>query len=252
MRASYSETELNEIKARVEPRHGWDFSRMSDRRAPVPWSYEDVVGERLALRHDVLDVGTGGGEILRSFANRIHTGLGIDIDQQMVQVARENADNSPNLGFRRSSHLLEDVQEVFDVVLSRHAPFSVDAVASHLNDGGVFITQQVGERNMANVKAALGQSVPTPVTRETFEDSALTLLEFREYDVTYIVPDIDSLVFWVRALDTLHADVDGARAIGDASSLNAILQNNVSADGFVTNEHRYLAIAEKSRVNAPC
>ncbi|GAA4267761.1 class I SAM-dependent methyltransferase [Frondihabitans peucedani] len=252
MRASYSETELNEIKARVEPRHGWDFSRMSDWRAPVPWSYEDVVGERLAPRHDVLDIGTGGGEILRSFANRIHTGLGIDIDQQMVQVARENADNPPNVGFRRSSHLLEDVQEVFDVVLSRHAPFSVDAFASHLKDGGVFITQQVGERNMANVKAALGQSVPAPVTRETFDDSALTLLEFREYDVTYIVPDIDSLVFWLRALDTLHADIDGARAIGDASSLNAILQNNVSADGFVTNEHRYLAIAEKSRALAAC
>lgn len=252
MKASYSQTELDEIRARVEPRRGWDFSRMSDWRAPVPWSYTDVVDEHIGPDRDVLDIGTGGGEILRSFATRIRTGLGIDIDPLMVAAARESANSARNVTFRRGSHLLEEVPETFDVVLDRQAPFSLEAVASHLRDGGVFVTQQVGERNMANVKAALGQSAPAPVTRQMFDGSGLEILEFREYDVEYIVRDIDSLVFWLAALDSSHADIDGGRAIGDAATLNAILHGNVTADGFVTNEHRYLVVARSTRSLGPC
>lgn len=48
---------------------------------------------------------------------------------------------------------------MLDVIISRHAPFDPGAVATHLRPGGYFITQQVGERNMACVKAALAGNV---------------------------------------------------------------------------------------------
>jgi len=31
-----------------------------------------------------------------------------------------------------------------------------------------------------------------------------------EYDVEYVVRDVESLVFWLSALDLPHADLDGA------------------------------------------
>lgn len=246
MKNAYSQAELDEIRARVAPRQGWDFSRMADRRAPVPWDYPDIVDEHLGPEVDVLDIGTGGGELLRSFARRIRTGLGIDIDPGMVEVARTSGRRAPNVDFRVGSDRLDDVPESFHVILDRHAPFSLDAVSAHLEPDGVFITQQVGERNMANVKRALAQE-PTdaPLHPRMFVGTGLELADFREYDVEYVVSDIDSLVFWLGALDLQHADVDGVRAVEDAETLNDILRENVTRDGFVTNEHRYLAVARR-------
>ena len=57
--------------------------------------------------------------------------------------------------------------------------------------------------------------------------------------------DIGSLIFWLRALDLLHADIDGCAALASAAMLNQILTANVDDRGFVTNEHRYLAIAQR-------
>lgn len=246
MKSSYSQKELDAIASGVAPRQGWDFSRMSDRRASVPWAYRDVVADHLTTDVDLLDVGTGGGEMLLSFAPRVQSALGIDLDPMMVETATQNGKHVPNASFRHSSHLLEQVPEMFNVVVNRHAPFSLEHLASHLTVDGFFVTQQVGERNMANIKAALDQSLPSPpLSRGTFSGSELALVDFREYDVEYIVRDIESLVFWLSALDYLHADVDGSAAIADADTFNKILQGNVSTQGFVTNEHRYLAIAQK-------
>jgi len=58
----------------------------------------------------------------------------------------------------------------------------------------------------------------------------------------YVVHDIESLVFWLNALDMLHADVDGAAASANSETLNAILKDSVEDRGFITNEHRYLAV----------
>jgi hypothetical protein len=150
-----------------------------------------------------------------------------------------------NVEFVVCSHRLEEVTGIFDVVLNRHAPFDLGAVVAHLKPGGYFITQQVGEQNMRCVKKALGQSLGSQViaARQVI-DSGLRLVAFGEYDVQYVVSDIESLVFWLGALDVLHADLDGSGALASAAALNRILAGNVDERGFVTNEHRYLAIAQ--------
>jgi hypothetical protein len=128
--------------------------------------------------------------------------------------------------------------------LSRHAHYDLDAVARHLRPGGYFVTQQVGERNMACVRAALAQPAgPAPATAACFARHGLRLVAFAEYDVEYVVRDIESLVFWLSALDLVHADLDGAAGLASAARLNEILAGHTDQRGFVTNEHRYLAIA---------
>jgi len=219
---------------------------MVDRRAPAPWEYRSVIANYLEAAHDVLDIGTGGGEVLLEVAAGVRSALGIDIDPIMIEVAAENGEGSPNVSFRLVGPGLEEVRERFDVVLNRHAPCDLATVSSHLRSAGMFITQQVGERNMANIKAVLGNPVsPAPISRDAFDVEPLELIEFREYDVTYVVSDVDSLVFWLRSLDLLHADIDGPAATADVEIFNAILEGNVGDEGFVTNEHRYLAVARK-------
>lgn len=245
MLESYSQQALDELLAGVAARRGWDFPDMNELRQPVPWEYRDVVLRYLRPSDAVLDVGTGGGERLRDLAGSFGHGLGIDIDPGMVSLASENP-AAGNLEFRVGSERLESVAETFDVIIDRHAPFDLSAVAAHLEPGGYFVTQQVGERSMACVKAALGQPAgPPPIQRRTVAASGLRLLAFLEYNVEYVVRDIESLIFWLNALDLGHADIDGRSALASAATLNRVLAGNVDERGFVTNEHRYLAVAQR-------
>jgi SAM-dependent methyltransferase len=245
MQESYSQQALDELLADVRTRRGWDFTGMKVLRQPVPWEYLDVVLQYLRASDVVLDVGTGAGERLRDLASSFGHGLGIDADPEMVRLARENQ-VAGNVSFRVGSERLESVPESFDVVLDRHAPFDLTAIEAHLRPGGFFITQQVGERNMACVKAALGQAIgPPPIQRRAIASSGLRVLAFMEYEVEYVVSDIESLVFWLNALDAMHADVDGKAALASADMLNRVLAGNVDERGFVTNEHRYLAITQR-------
>jgi hypothetical protein len=162
----------------------------------------------------------------------------------MVRVARASS-AAGNVDFEVCSERLETVAQTFDVILNRHAPLDLAAIAAHLKIGGYFITQQVGERNMACIKAARGQPLGAPpVNRSRISANGLRVLTFPEYDVEYVVRDIESLTFWLNALDSLHADMAGPEALASAAMLNQILAGNVDERGFVTNEHRYLAGAQ--------
>jgi SAM-dependent methyltransferase len=244
VKKSYSQPELDSLLAKSPARVGWDFSHMKTLRQPVPWEYTDVVARYVQPTDEVLDIGTGGGERFTGMAGLFGHGLGIDIDPGMVQVAAQNS-LARNVDFVVSTERLEGIATSFHLILNRHAPLLLRAVADHLVPGGYFLTQQVGERNMANVRAALGQPVDDPpIERRDFAASGLSLIAFMEYDVEYVVLDIESLVFWLGALDMLHSDLDGLAGLASVEALNAILAGNVDDRGFVTNEHRYLAIAQ--------
>jgi hypothetical protein len=244
VKTSYSQHELDELLAACRPRTGWDFSRMRTLRAPVPWNYGEIVARYLRPTDEVLDVGTGDGRQLASLAGKSRRGLGIDIDPEMIRLAaREHP--GPSLEFRVGSAQLEGVTRSFPVIINRHATIELGAVAAHLEPGGYFITQQVGERNMACVRQALGQPEGVPaISSQALAGAGLQVVAFCEYDVEYVVCDVESLVFWLNGLDLAHADLEGATAVTSAATFNKVLAGNVDRRGFVTNEHRYLAIGQ--------
>lgn len=49
---------------------GWDFSWLEGRwvEGPTPWDYREQVRARLTVVQSLLDLGTGGGELLASMA----------------------------------------------------------------------------------------------------------------------------------------------------------------------------------------
>lgn len=243
MKEQYSAKEFDNILSRIQKRLGWDFSSMKTKSSPK-WDYLKIVKEHLNKKSTVLDIGTGGGEKFSLLAEYFSTGLGVDIDPGMIEVTNRKSNKPDNISFRVSDIDLKAIDDTFDVILDRHAPFNLVAIKEHLRNGGIFITQQVGELNMLNIKKVLGQTYDTPpVTKAMFSEAGLGLIDFMEYDIEYIVEDIGSLVFWLRALDIAHSDMESSKL--DVGMLNRILKNNVSSKGFVTNEHRYLVVAKK-------
>jgi hypothetical protein len=76
---------------------------------------------------------------------------------------------------------------------------------------------------------------------------------YHDLVVRYLRPDdsvidigTESLLFWLRGLDGVHADLDGSAALSSATALNRVLAGNVDERGFVTKEHRYFAVATRS------
>lgn len=244
MREQYTPEEFNMILSRILPRKGWDFSSMKTQSTPE-WDYIKIVQEYLEMQFTVLDIGTGGGEKFSSLASHFKSGLGVDIDPAMIDIANDQPDKPDNISFAVSGTDLESVEGIFDVILNRHAPFNLGAIKDHLAEDGYFITQQVGERNMQNIKEVLNQSKNNPpITVGMIEGAGLQLIDFREYNIEYLVEDIESLVFWLKALDMLHSDIDSSGL--NVGLLNRILKGNITSKGFfITNEHRYLAISKK-------
>ena len=246
--------ELRVIASTVEPRRGWDFSRVRDQVGPVPWDYMEVARRYLSPLHRVLDVGTGGGERFLALADWYGSGIGIDADPEMVAVAEENLpeDLACRIKFLPMDAAdLEFPDNAFDVVLNRHSVVCVDEVARVLRPGGVFITQAVGVRNTANICNLFGcgpggQYANAPGQDVSTWAAAFAALGFAvrcraEYDVPYLFLDVESLVFWLMAIP-MPEDFDVET---HWPQVDHILSEFQTPRGIETNEHRELLIVQK-------
>lgn len=257
--AEYTHERLKSIAATVDPRRGWDFSRMRTEREPVPWDYLAVVRSYLQPTDAVLDVGTGGGEKLLSLSSHLATGVGIDPDPDMIQVARENGAAHPAVTFAEmSAEALALPEATFDVVLNRHAPIVASEVVRVLKPGGYLVTQQVGAENMANIRAefrACGDRRATDrpalgdddhrALRDALARHDCRIVATGAYDVRYWVKDIPSLVFWLTAIAGGHEVPAGFSIDRDWQTVSRIITKYSTVNGVLTNEHRTLLIAQK-------
>jgi SAM-dependent methyltransferase len=154
--------------------------------------------------------------------------------------------------FEASAERLAPLDEdAFDVVLTRHAPVYVPELDRVTKAGGLFISQGVGGRNMANIRQAFNTGSETlyRVAHQSMLND-LTCCGWRliaeaEYDVRYWVQDVASLVFSFRAIagaNEVPADFSIATHHG---IINTLIRQFGSDRGLATNEHRMLVIAQK-------
>lgn len=204
---------LFEIAQGVGQRRGWDFSAVRDARDPVPWDYEAVVRRYLHGTDGVLDCGTGGGERFLALRDAYAWGLGVDPDPAMLATARANAAalGAAHVSFARGRAEALPVQDAsVDVVLNRHANVDVAETLRVLRPGGLFLTQQVGARNLAVICETFGcgpggeyRSDPSQETSrlaDAFCAQGAVILALAEYDVPYYLLDVASLLFLLQGV----------------------------------------------------
>jgi len=136
------------------PFAGWDMSYLKDRRVDLHtehrWDYTATVLSAMNGIDTMLDMGTGGGERLVSFAEvqplPSHT-YATEGYAPNIAVARQRLeplgvtvvaiDNDAHLPF---------ADEQFDLITNRHASYDPREVLRILKPGQRFITQQVGDQ----------------------------------------------------------------------------------------------------------
>ncbi|MGE7625277.1 class I SAM-dependent methyltransferase [Viridibacillus sp. NPDC096237] len=129
---------------------GWDFSHLAGRweEEELPWDYKRVVLDYLKPEHQLLDMGTGGGEFLLTLGHPFENTSVTEAWEANVNLCKNTLEP---LGIC-VQQVFEDTQlpfdeNSFDLIINRHEAYDVQEIKRLLKPDGIFITQQVGGKN---------------------------------------------------------------------------------------------------------
>jgi SAM-dependent methyltransferase len=185
-------------EAEAQPFEGWDFSWIAKRSTvePLSWSYPRIVVRHARGSSDMLDLGTGGGELLSSFAYRPPMTIATEAYLPNVSVAARRLhplnvtvvavggepDNNRQRG--RVKGKLPFKTGSFHLAINRHESYVASEIARVLVTGGCFITQQVGKQRFHDFHRLLGLSPPPAPRTEWTLDLAKAQLRAANLRVT--------------------------------------------------------------------
>ncbi|GGK62053.1 methyltransferase [Planomonospora parontospora subsp. parontospora] len=232
---------------------GWDFSWSRGRTigGEPSWSYTERASALLPTTRRLLDMDTGGGEILAFLSPLPRRTVAMEGWQPNVAVAAERLRpmNVPVLA--GTADRIPAREGAFDLVLNRHGALDAAEAARVLTEGGRLLTQQVGSRNDLELNLALGAPPSTDpkswtlaVAEERFRECGLHVLDAREEMIDCAFQDIGAVVFHLRAVSWQVPDFDHDRY---EKPLRALHERIRSEGAFTVRHHRFLIEAELRR-----
>ncbi|GAA3879718.1 class I SAM-dependent methyltransferase [Streptomyces sedi] len=237
------------------PFEGWDFSpwegRLTEPESRLPWSYRELVSDRLSGAGALLDLGTGGGEFLSSLAPLPARTAATESYPPNVPVARRRlAPLGVEVAVPEDDDALPFPDSSFDLVLSRHTSYAPDELRRVMTDDGVLVTQQVGGRDLEEINAALGS--PPHAYRDFCLDSAAEELTGAGWAVEWgaearvaeRLPDIGALVLFLRLTPWHVPDFDVER---HDTALRALHREMRAGRPLEVSCHRFALVARPNR-----
>ena len=236
--------------------HGWDFSRMNEtwKESPLKWDYVKTVQDYLKPDNLLLDMGTGGGEVLLTINHPYHLTYVTEVYPPNVELCREKL--SP-LGIHVSQVFgdynddLPFDDEMFDIIINRHESFDMKEVYRILKPNGFFITQQVGGENNFLLHKALMLENLKPFEYHTLE-SNVNIIESHGFDVlfkdecfpTVHIYDVNAIVYYGKTVPWEIPDFSAERYFTQLMDLHKQIKSN----GFFENiSHRFIICARKNK-----
>jgi len=235
---------------------GWTFAAMTApgrmESDPLPWSYGTIVVPWIQTATSLLDMGTGGGELLdglRPLPRETHATEGwppnIPVARQRLErlgvQVHEIKDETEPLPFTDAS---------FDLVLNRHESYDPAEVYRILKPGGRFITQQVGGQNDRDLNDLFETGPEIDYSDLTLERSVADLeragfevLDQREAFPATRFFDVGALVFYLRATPWQIAGFNPEAFRGKLFELHLLIE---SQGWLEVGNHRFLIEAQRS------
>lgn len=233
---------------------GWDFSYLAGREDEelLPWSYVSQCLLRVRKARSVLDMDTGGGELFARFAPFPDQTFATEAYPPNIPVARERL--AP-LGVQvvafedEADGPLPFRDAQFDLILNRHGYYRPLEIGRLLQPGGVFVTQQVGDRNDIGIRMLLeapDDSRPgewdLAKAAADLEAAGLVILQQLEAIYNQRFYDVGALVYQLKAVSWQIPDFSVPRYFEALQRVH----DQIRQSGYVdVPEHRFWIVAQK-------
>jgi SAM-dependent methyltransferase len=245
---------FEELVAEAEsaPIEGWDFSWLEGRATEdrPSWGYSRLLAQRASRVSSMLDLQTGGGELLSELRSlpplTVATeGWGPNVGAAARRLRGRAwvvaaVDDAPELPFGSGT---------FELVASRH-PVTTwwQEIARVLEPGGEFFSQQVGPRSMGELTEFFmgpqrGPSGREPeLARDDAEAAGLVVADLRSETKRATFSDVGAVVYFLRLVVWI---VPGF-TVGSYMDRLEEMHNLIRRDGpFVAHSSRFLIRATK-------
>ncbi|MCG5251792.1 class I SAM-dependent methyltransferase [Brevibacillus agri] len=245
--------EIEAMRREVEaPFAGWNFQRLTEtgrmQEAPLSWNYPSVVKQHMNGIGSMLDMGTGGGELLallqphpaRTFATEGYApNVGVaraNLEPLGIQVIE--VDGEDELPFEDQS---------FELIINRHESYLPEEILRLLAPGGAFVTQQVGGQDNLELNRLLGAPIPPDylhwnlafATEQLREAGFAILLQKEEMSFTRFY-DVGAIVYYLKAIEWQIRDF----SVEQYAEALLDLQKRMEPLGYVDiPNHRFLIVA---------
>lgn len=188
---------------------GWDFSYLKGRGLDEKpsWDYKKIAKELLDKTTSVLDMGTGGGEVLSSLAPFPKHAVATEGYKPNVEVARKRLEP---LGVEvvevDESGKLPFTDDEFDLVLNRHSAFDENEVFRILKPKGIFLTQQVSGENLKDllrefeIISKFEDKWTLKIAVERLKKVGFAVTQTKKWQGKLEFNDIGALVYYLKAI----------------------------------------------------
>lgn len=242
--------------ALAAPFHGWDFGWLAGRshQADPSWWYDARARQRITDATSLLDVDTGGGELLESLAPLPAHCVATETWEPNIPLARERL--SP-MGVEvrvPNGDALPAGDGEFDLVLNHHGGAPAPEITRVLRSGGTYLEQGVGVHNLDDLNRALRgprgsyrETSTLDATTAALQAAGLEIVDGREETPEHTVYDIGALVYFLKVVSWQVPGFDVDRYDAELRDLDATIR----ADGcIVFHDHRFLVEARKPPASA--
>jgi SAM-dependent methyltransferase len=247
------ESTRNRIRPFVERAHrfsGWRLDEFTPRplEPRPPWSYETRAAELLREAKSVLDMGTGGGELLETLSASFR-GRAVATEPWSV--------NAPVAAARLGPHGISVVQcsslqlpfrdASFDAVLNRHEELDPAEVARVLYARGSVLTQQIGRDRWRELRPFFPRMQDFGDLFHRYEnglkDYGLTIVQARSHEWKAVYRGLGDIVFLLCVAPWEITEFDPLG--GDLPALLAAEKALSTDQGIVLTESRFLLEAKR-------
>ncbi len=238
------------------PFAGWDFSYINNtgrvQTDSLPWSYASVILPHIREAASLLDMGTGGGELLSLLQPYPEHTCATEGYEPNVEVARKRLEPlGVNVVPLVDESTLPFRENEFEVIINRHEYYDPGEVRRILTPGGSFITQQVGEGNDVEINRWLGAEPPEEkewnvetAAKELVASGFRVEKKMEAFPMTRFY-DVGALVYYLTAIPWTVVDF----SVEKYSEALLTLHERVLQEQYLEfREHRFLVIARNSNL----
>jgi SAM-dependent methyltransferase len=234
---------------------GWDFSWLDGRmiQGEPPWDYPGLIQSHFSGASSMLDMGTGGGELLASLGPLPPNTHATEAYPPNQPIARARlAPLGVTVHAIEDDHILPFKDGAFDLIINRHEYFDAQEVHRLLKPGGVFITQQVGSLNDLELNQVLEDEDSLQYGRWGLADALQRLYEAgmtasradkAALRATFL--DIGAVVYYLKVISWQVRDFDPQTHHDGLVAIHNIIARQGE---FITTSHRFLIVAQKRSV----